>query len=342
MTNQIGNFFSLLSGAQIARIRGKPSYHFMEKTFTPHYESHILPDVQVFELNRMRALRECRSRAWISIILGPIVIAATIFLAFKYMNKVDDLPFFIIFITIGGLGAWATRPVKKYKSSVKAKVFPKVFSFFGPEYRYSETGQMTVGSLQSSGIIPKHDNSYTEDYVKGIHKDVTIEFTEAKMTETRGSGKRRRTVTVFKGMFILLSMNKNFKGQTIVKRDSGMIGNWFTDKFNKLENVRLEDPVFEKQFQVYSNDQIEARYLLTTSFMERVLDLSRRFGDQGVQFSFYNNKLLLMVSSQKNWFETSSIFVPATFVNDINDIILQMRTLFKIIEVLKLEERTGI
>lgn len=35
------------------------------------------------------------------------------------------------------------------------------------------------------------------------------------------------------------------------------------------EEVKLEDVEFSKQFFVDSNDQVEARFLLTTAFMER-------------------------------------------------------------------------
>ena len=68
-----------------------------------------------------------------------------------------------------------------------------------------------------------------------------------------------------------LAMNKTFKGTTIIKRDRGKVANFFRSKMSGLESVKLEDPKFEKLFDVYGNDQIEARYLLTPSFMERPL-----------------------------------------------------------------------
>ena len=37
--------------------------------------------------------------------------------------------------------------------------------------------------------------------------------------------------------------------------------------------MKLENPDFEKTFDVYSTDQIEARYLLSPSMMERLLAL---------------------------------------------------------------------
>ena len=83
-------------------------------------------------------------------------------------------------------------------------------------------------------------------------------------------------------------MNKSFNGKTIVRKDIGLIGNWFRKTFTSLENVKLEDPTFEKRFEVFSDDQIEARYLLTVTFMERLTQLAETFGGKTIQCCFFN------------------------------------------------------
>jgi hypothetical protein len=125
--------------------------------------------------------------------------------------------------------------------------------------------------------------------------------------------------------------------------DNGLLPvyNWLKDKFNSLQVVNLEDPTFENQFEVYSNDQIEARYLLTTTFMERLLSLSSMF-DNKIKCSFYNKKLLFMIDRGQDTFKTSSIFMPSTFVYDIKNILIEMSMLFQIIDTLKLSEKTGL
>ena len=315
-----------------------------KKPFKPHYQQYIFPHIQTFEKDRIKALHELKSRGYkaIPVGVGVIAIAAYLLTAFTLSEGLVKGVFWGSFAAIAGLCWWASRPVKKYKSSVKSIIFPNVFSFFGSDFKYSEQSSLTVHALKPSDIIPSYDKEYTEDYVKGSYEGVGIRLMEAKMTETRGTGKNRRTVTVFKGIFILLDMNKNFSGKTILKKDAGKIGNWFSGKFNHLENVALEDPVFEKQFEVYSNNQVEARYLLTTSFMERLLRLSDLLGSNHIQCSFYDDKLLLMVPSSYNRFETSSIYVPATFVGDINTILSEMKLIFEIIDILKLNQRIGL
>lgn len=92
-------------------------------------------------------------------------------------------------------------------------------------------------------------------------------------------------------------MNKRFSGKTIVRKDSTPIGNFLSGLTTKLERVTLEDPIFERQFEVYSNDQVEARYLLTTSFMERLLELSALY-DNKIECCFYDDNLLLKIPSR--------------------------------------------
>jgi len=56
--------------------------------------------------------------------------------------------------------------------------------------------------------------------------------------------------------------------------------------------VELEDTEFENDFMVYSTDQVEARYILSTSLMERITRLKRKI-DKPIMLSFNKNKLYL-------------------------------------------------
>ena len=353
---EIGNLFRLVLKNNYPTLGDEFKFIGQDDTskpFEPYYKKNILPHVKIFELKRTESLKSLRKRNIIAIPLQFIIIILTVIgISILPFGDATQVCLVLGIMAFGGTGFWAHKPVRKYAANVKKEVFPEIFRFFGNDYIYSEESIIQMPVLKASGIIPSHDRNYLEDYVKGKYKDVALELTEAKLTETRGTGKNRRTVTVFNGIFVLLEMNKNFLGKTVVKKDQGKMGNWFVRKFNKplfskkpmdLKNVKLEDPVFEKKFEVYSTDQVEARYLLTTSFMERLLELSGLFSKSGViQCSFYLNKLLLMIPSDKNRFEVGSIYQPATFVDDINHILKEMAVIFQIIDILKLERKTGL
>ncbi|RIV31489.1 DUF3137 domain-containing protein [Flagellimonas lutimaris] len=58
--------------------------------------------------------------------------------------------------------------------------------------------------------------------------------------------------------------------------------------------VNLEDTEFENEFVVYSSDQIEARYVMSTSLMQRITRLKKKIG-KAIMLSFKNNKLYFAV-----------------------------------------------
>ena len=100
------------------------------------------------------------------------------------------------------------------------------------------------------------------------------------------------------GMALLFvaQMNKNFKGKTIVTKDRGILNK--ITKYKNLQRVSLEDVLFEKKYEIYSDDQIEARYILTTSMMERMIKLSEIFSK--IEYNFFDNKVYININTKKN------------------------------------------
>ena len=65
-----------------------------------------------------------------------------------------------------------------------------------------------------------------------------------------------------KGFFFIADFQKDFQGHTTILRNS------LFKLSSSGSRVKLENPDFEKTFDVYSTDQIEARYLLSPSRSE--------------------------------------------------------------------------
>ena len=87
------------------------------------------------------------------------------------------------------------------------------------------------------------------------------------------------------------------------ERSFGFLGKFLQETFKHSgELVKLEDPEFEKEFVVYSSDQIEARYILSHSMMKRILEFKRKSNSR-VHLSFHHSNVYLAVSSQRNRFE---------------------------------------
>ena len=109
-----------------------------------------------------------------------------------------------------------------------------------------------------------------------------------------------------------------------------------------LNEVKLEDPKFSKRFNVYSSDQIEARYLVTTAFMERFYNLKTAFGAKKIKCSFYGDTLMIAIHTKKDLFEFGSLFRSLNDSKQVKILYEELTSIYKIIDCLKQYENFGL
>ena len=107
----------------------------------------------------------------------------------------------------------------------------------------------------------------------------------------------------------------------------------------RSKEVRLEDPVFRQHFKVYSTDQIEARYILTTAFMNRILKLGEAYKWK-IKAIFINNNIYILIDVRKNWFEMP-FFKSSIDINNYKEFLNDFTKLLAITEILKLNQNIG-
>ena len=110
----------------------------------------------------------------------------------------------------------------------------------------------------------------------------------------------------------------------------------------KLDEVKLEDPEFCKKFNAYSSDQVEARYLLTTAFIERFQNLNTAFGAKKAKCSFYGDKIMFAISTNKNLFEVGSLFKSLEKPGAVNQFYNELASIYSMIDYFKLDEKVGL
>ena len=82
----------------------------------------------------------------------------------------------------------------------------------------------------------------------------------------------------------------------------------FIEKQKSMQTVKLESTNFEKRFNVFSKNQVEARYLLTPTFIEKFTRLYTAFGTNKAKCSFYkdfsgNDRIMFAISTNRDLFE---------------------------------------
>lgn len=237
--------------------------------------------------------------------LGLVVLGILLVL-FKVIQLHNEYMWFIIFlaptiifmipysISFSQKGKW----VDKYKDEVLKPIVEAQF----PGIVYEDELHISKQVFNSSNLFTRPDRFNGEDLFSGKLEATSFTFSEIHAEEKHESrnkkgGKTTWYSTIFKGLFLIADFNKEIQNETYVYSSGGK---WFS----RFKRVRLEDPVFEDRFNVYSDDQIEARYILTPKMMQRIVDLEDRFG-ANLFVSFRGHNVYIAISQRHNMFETS-------------------------------------
>ena len=277
------------------------------KDFKEFYDTKLLPDLKILDKKR----KQVDLRVIIIVLVTFILIISE---AKLIPDKIGQWKGMIEIIT-GIMGfIFISAVSKNYRLNFKTKIIAKITAFADENISYSPEGTVSQSEFVNSAIFQQSCNSYKgEDHFHGKIDKTAIEFSEIvarhKTTSGTGSNKKEHYSTFFKGVFFVADFNKDFKTHTLVLPDTaekllGKIGQKLQSmSFTRGELIKLEDPEFEKEFCVYGDDQIEARYILSPSLMHRIDEFKRKWNTK-VYLSFRDSKVYIAIKLNKNLFET--------------------------------------
>lgn len=230
---------------------------------------------------------------------------------------------------------------KAYVNQFKESIVREVIRYMDPALTYRPRDCVQEPDYRKSGLYLTNPDLYEgDDYVEGWRDKTFFCFSELHTQQRVSSGKNTHYVTLFRGLFFIADFHKHFRGRTFVWSEKNPQLNFFNKIFSSfargLDKVKLESPEFEKRFIVYSTDQVEARYILTPSMMERLVSLQDRMGDR-VTFSFVDTNVYVAVPMREALFEPA--FVRPNSYTSVEDYYLTVQAVFGIIDELRLNLR---
>lgn len=236
--------------------------------------------------------------------------------------------------------------LSQYRSEFKSQLFTQVTKRIAPEIEYQPEIHRSEEDLQNTGLINSRIDRYSgQDYFSGKYGDTQMGFSEvhAERRETTRDSKgntRTRWVTVFRGIFLSADFHKHFQGQVIIEPDvAEATFGWLGRKLQGLSGdlVRLESPEFETAFKVRANDQVEARYLLTPTMQERLLEMQNTWG-KNFMISLNAGWIHVLIPKTDDWFECN-IDVAATDLSQLQTFASELLRVLAIIDTLDLNTR---
>jgi hypothetical protein len=244
--------------------------------------------------------------------------------------------------------AWAagSSGVAELSTQIKHEVLNKLADTFGLTYAAQPANPIRFDRFKQLGLLPSDSRRSFGDHFSGHSHDTDYEFYEAHLeqrhtrTVTTKNGTRTEVyyVTVFHGALIRINFPRKVEGITLITRDAG----WFNGLSGgqridgrKLERIGLVDPKFEDIFEVYGDDQVMARYMLTPSFMERLLALETAMAGTQLTAAFDANTgagELLIATQTGNQFETAGGLNPIPDRETIERIINEIRLITRLVD----------
>jgi len=221
------------------------------------------------------------------------------------------LPFGLLLLGLA-LGTWLSLyPALQYnyRRHFKHKLIQPILAEVAPTLVYQSLGTLSTPELWASGLLEQAGEVEGSDLVRGRIEGVECKFAYVEAFSVEEKGEKSRRSRLFRGLLFVADFPKPFSGQVLIVPDrlEPMLGplahSLQSLNRSKGDLVKLEDPEFEGLFAVYTapgtGQQIQARYLLSTSFMHRLSRFRRALG-RPLLASLSYGKLYLAIPTSAN------------------------------------------
>jgi len=272
-----------------------------------YYYKELTPALKKLEVERKRVKTLAYSISFIILIFLLLLI-----IPYQYKHEKNYFVVFFMLLFVMPLIHINVQSAvsKKYRKNFKDKIIKKLIHFIDPQLRYSPERYVSKDLFLKSKIVPNMIDRYSgNDYISGVIDGVKLEFSDVKAEKTGSESKDH--LTLFEGVFMRASFPKAFKGRTLVLPDDSekIFGSYLAKKLQAVslgrgELIKLDHPEFEKYFVVYGSDQIESRYILSHSLMERIVEFRKRTNED-ITLSFIDNEMFLAIHYDKDTLEPS-------------------------------------
>ncbi len=318
---------------------------YLNRTLEFHkiYEEEIIPILKSYKQQKEKADEKNRydylgaALCFLSLITFMLACSGSV-------ERFYSMILVIVSVLVCLLGSSIMEPMRaelqnnelKKKLFFKKKCMSKLLRVFGNIKWYNNCEVIKTVEICETGLFPPILYRITDDEFVGEYQGVKFRMSETKFPINRFIG--------FTGIILAFEANKSFESHTII------VSKLAPDRHHsfKLEPVTLEDPKFCRDYNVYSSDQTEARYLITPSFMERFRKLKVAFKTTDIACAFLKNKVIFALDSEglsglsKNLFEIDAY---SAFTDDreaINIFYNELTSVLDMAAYFKLDEKTGL
>lgn len=290
--------------------------------FADFFAARAEPGLKALEGERLAAVAGFKRKA---VIGGAIaLVAAALLWPFAGQVAIAPVLLFAIYVAVV-----LYRPLKALGDQAKVRLLTVITDALGFSYQLDGFAPPGFDRLRSMNLLPAPERSSYDDLFSGARSGAAFAMCDAHLEREEGSGKDSHWVTIFRGQLIRLTFPKRFQGVTVIARDAG----WFNmlNRPKGLQRVGLGASQFERAFEVYSDDQVEARFLVHPAFMQKLLDMEAAYNGSKLRGMFCEGDLLLAVEGRDR-FEFGNPFKPFDDIDKAQAVVADLNQVLGLID----------
>lgn len=289
--------------------------------FQAFYETELSPLLAQHERTRRAAVFNA------GLLAGSLALLSLVLVFLSPLGTAGvEIGKLLIFVGVAG-GAWLLRRARK---AIDADLMPRICARLSLRYTHLPAAPY-ASKLRELGLTPQADKAIYSSEIVGERTSGSFMVCHARMTR-RSSAKNRSNRTVFAGQLIVLDYPARFLGKTVVKRDLGLI-NGLQSPGRDFSRVGMASNEFERRFEAWSTDQVEARALLDPVVLERFLELERLNDGKNFRAAFADGKLYCAIENN-NAFGIGAMLRPLAEPSRIRNMLREFDALFDLIDIL--------
>lgn len=218
-------------------------------------------------------------------------------LAFRNMKSEEFFLRIAISIMVGmmySVFVWVVASIifsknqRIYKKLCKEKVVTKLIGNFYEDFKYFPEEALPKEIYNEAKYNAYYNRYRADDYFSSkIDSKYDIQFANLDIKKVTGSGKNRRTVTIFDGLFAKVNLNKNVIDELRIKTNGSTL-------FQK--KLQMDSQEFEKYFDIVSSNDIKTMQILTHDIMSELVRF-RKESDIVFDISIVNSFMYLRFST---------------------------------------------
>lgn len=233
-------------------------------------------------------------------LIGGLIILAGVSVSQPIFFFIGAIPIIIGLVFFGKSG----KHLSSFKSMFKNELILTLLQEQFNNPFYNQHDMISVPRILSTGMVKRPDRHSGEDYMSGSYKGVKFEVSDIDLkerVETRDSKGNVQVSyqTYFKGRWYVYTFERMFKEVLKIQEGRG-----FGVNAKGLVKIDTESIEFNKKFAIYASTQEYGFYHITSSMIEKLLELEKMHRGT-ILYCYMGNELHIGVNDRRDYMELS-------------------------------------